>query len=226
MKRPTVLLFDVNETLLDIEALAPFFERVFGDRRVLREWYAQLVIYSQAATLTGRYVPFGELGVGILGMLGAIHGKPVHRDDRDALAAATTSLPAHDGVVEALRQLRGAGFRLATLTNSPPSSPSPLQKAGLAPFFEVMASVDAVQRFKPAPDGYRHAAAALGVAPPDICMVAAHVWDLLGAAAVGCSTALVTWSANAPLEVGNFPQPDLVAPSMAVLADTVIARWT
>ena len=27
-----LLVFDVNETLLDLEALAPHFERMFGDR--------------------------------------------------------------------------------------------------------------------------------------------------------------------------------------------------
>jgi hypothetical protein len=36
--RPNVLIFDVNETLIDFEALNPLFERVFGDKRVLREW--------------------------------------------------------------------------------------------------------------------------------------------------------------------------------------------
>ena len=27
-----VIVFDVNETLLDLESLAPTFERIFGDR--------------------------------------------------------------------------------------------------------------------------------------------------------------------------------------------------
>ena len=43
-RKPSVLVFDVNETLLDIEALNPLFERVIGDRRVLREWFGQLVL--------------------------------------------------------------------------------------------------------------------------------------------------------------------------------------
>jgi 2-haloacid dehalogenase len=36
-RKPSVIVFDVNETLIDIEALNPLFERVLGDRRVLRE---------------------------------------------------------------------------------------------------------------------------------------------------------------------------------------------
>ncbi len=39
-----VLLFDVNETLLDITRLEPMFERIFNDRSVLREWFAELIL--------------------------------------------------------------------------------------------------------------------------------------------------------------------------------------
>ena len=159
MTRPAVLLFDVNETLLDIDALRPLFARVFGDDRVLRDWYAQLVIYSQTAAFAGHYVPFGTLGAGVVRMLGTIQGKAVCDADTAELGATTTSLPAHAGVPDALKRLQDAGFRLATLTNSAPSgSPTPLEKAGLARFFEASLSVEAVRRFKPAPDCYRHAA--------------------------------------------------------------------
>lgn len=226
MTRPAVLLFDVNETLLDIAALVPLFERVFGDGRVLRDWYAQLVIYSQTAALAGHYVPFGTLGGGVLRMLGTIHGKHVADADVAELAAVTTSLPAHDGVVKALQTLRAAGFRLATLTNSAPSqSPTPLEKAGLAPLLETSLSVEAVRRFKPAPDCYRYAADALGVAPTEICMVATHIWDLLGAQAVGCRTAFVSWADNAALPIAELPQPDVEAATMGGLAEAIIRRW-
>jgi 2-haloacid dehalogenase len=53
---PSILVFDVNETLLDIEFMNSLFERVFGDRRVLREWFNQLILYSNAITLSGPYV--------------------------------------------------------------------------------------------------------------------------------------------------------------------------
>jgi len=34
-----VLLFDVNETLLRVDALQPAFLRIFGDANVLKEWF-------------------------------------------------------------------------------------------------------------------------------------------------------------------------------------------
>ena len=39
--KPSVLVFDVNETLIDIASMTPLFKRVFGDERVLREWLGQ-----------------------------------------------------------------------------------------------------------------------------------------------------------------------------------------
>ena len=71
---PAVLVFDVNETLIDIEAMVPLFERIFGDQRVMREWFAQLVTYSMTATLAGHYVDYFTLGQGLLPMLANIHG--------------------------------------------------------------------------------------------------------------------------------------------------------
>jgi 2-haloacid dehalogenase len=50
---PSVCVFDVNETLLDIEFIAPLFQRLFGDRKALREWFGQLILYSEAITLSG-----------------------------------------------------------------------------------------------------------------------------------------------------------------------------
>ena len=47
----SVIVFDVNETLLDITTLEPLFERVFRDRAILREWFAQLILYSQTLLL-------------------------------------------------------------------------------------------------------------------------------------------------------------------------------
>ena len=66
----STIVFDVNETLLDITTLEPFFDRVFGNATVLREWFAELILYSQTVTLSGLYVPFGDLAGGVLRMVG------------------------------------------------------------------------------------------------------------------------------------------------------------
>ena len=223
---PTVLVFDVNETLLDIETLGPLFARLFGDARVMREWFAQLVLYSQSVTLAGLYAPFGEIGAGALSMLGEIRGVPVGEADVGELRSRMRTMQAHPEVADALRRLQQAGFRLTTLTNSAPDPEGgPLQRAGLDGYFERMFSVDAVQRFKPAPETYRGVADGLGVELASMCLLAAHVWDTLGAQALGCSAALVARRGNAVLPVQGVPQPDIVAPDLAKVADEIIRRW-
>ncbi|MBW4023286.1 MAG: haloacid dehalogenase type II [Proteobacteria bacterium] len=223
---PKVLVFDVNETLLDITVLEPLFARIFGEARAMREWFAQLVLYSEALTLAGLYIPFGSLGAGALRMLGQVRGVVVTDGEVAELRALMRSMPAHPEVAEALATLRDAGFRLVTLTNSAPDPErSPLERAGLAGYFEQMFTVDAVRRFKPAPECYGQVARALEVGFPDLCLVAAHMWDTLGAQALGCRGALVARPGNAVLPVEGVPQPDIVAADLAVLAKAIVLRW-
>jgi 2-haloacid dehalogenase len=224
--RPSICVFDVNETLLDIEFLAPLFQRVFGDSRMVREWFGQLILYSNAITLSGPYKSFFTLGQGILEMLGTIHRVPVRPSDRDELKARMLRMRAHRDVPGGLEQLKKAGFRLVTLTNSPPDAEgSPLQHAGIDGWFERAFSVDSVRRFKPAPQVYHMVAEELGVPAAAMCMVAAHVWDTIGAQSVGCCGALIARPGNAPLPVNGLPQPQVVAPDLPGAATQMIALW-
>ena len=77
----------------------------------------------------------------------------LNADDEAELANKMRHLPPHADVAPALAMLSDAGFRLVTLTNSPPSAGmSPLDNAGLGDRFERQFSVDCVERFKPAPE--------------------------------------------------------------------------
>lgn len=210
---PSVLVFDVNETLIDIESMAPLFERVFGDPQAMREWFNQLVMYSMAATLSGHYVDYFSLGQGLLQMLASTHRLAITDDDVQALKDSMLTMPAHPDVEDGLTTVRDNGFRLVTLTNSPPNptGPSPLEHAGLAHFFEQTLSVEACRAFKPAPTVYRYVCEELAVNPADCMMVAAHVWDTIGAQSAGFSGALITRPGNALLPIPDLPQPAVVA---------------
>lgn len=221
LTQPSVLVFDVNETLIDIESIAPLFGELFGDERVLREWFGQLITYSMTTTFAGRYMDFFTLGQGVLRMLAAAHGVTIGDDDVARLQARMRTMPAHPDVEPGLAALRDNGFRLVTLTNSPhrPGVATPLESAGLAGYFERQLSVESVRAFKPSPVVYHHACQELGVAPGDCMMVAAHVWDTIGAQSVGFSGALITRPGNPPLPVDGLPQPDLVVGDLRQLAD-------
>lgn len=225
-RTPSTLVFDVNETLLDLTTLEPVFARVFGDTSVMREWFAQLILYSEALTLSGLYTPFGELAGGALRMVGETRGVAIETSDVDDLKQCIGEMPALPDVAPALEKLRAAGFRLVTLTNTPPgASPTQLDRAGLAEFFEQSFSVHEVRRFKPAPETYRLVGRELGIEMRDICMVACHLWDTLGAQAAGCAAALVKRPGNAVMQAKGVPVPDVVADDMHALADQIIARW-
>lgn len=222
---PSIIVFDVNETLLDINTLAPLFTRVFGDGDVLREWFAQLVLYSQTMTLSGLYTPFGELGIGALRMMADIHQITLTEGDIAELKEHMNNMPAHADAIPALTRLQEAGFRLVTLTNSASSaSPTPLEKAGLSHFFEQHFSVETVSKFKPAPDTYQMVAKALSVDTADLCLVACHLWDTIGAQAAGCYAAFLTRPHNAMLTAPNVPKPDFMASDLLTLADEIISK--
>ncbi len=223
---PSVIVFDVNETLIDIESIAPFFENKFGDRRILREWFNQLILYSNAITLSSYYQTFFTLGQGVLEMLGRIYGVSIKPADVEELRTRMLSMPAHKDVPEGLRLLKEAGFRLMTLTNSPPDKTgSPLEHAGLAHFIERQFSIDSVRRFKPAPQVYHLVAEVLEVPTSAICLVAAHTWDTIGAQSCGLSAGLIARKGNAPLPVNGLPQPQAVAPDLPGVARQLIALW-
>lgn len=218
-----IIVFDVNETLLDIDTLTPLFTRLFGDKNRLREWFAQLVLYSQTMTLSGLYTPFGELGAGALQMTADIHAVRLTEEDVQEFKQRMSEMPAHTDAIPALTKLRDAGFRLVTLTNSAPSpSPTPLEKAGLNMFFERNFSVASVNQFKPAAATYEMVASELLVETSELCLVACHQWDVIGAQAAGCQGAFITRTYNARLSATNVPKPDFIASDLITLAKEII----
>lgn len=225
LKPTPIIVFDVNETLLDITTLNPLFERIFGDAAALREWFAQLILYSQTMTLSGLYTPFGELAAGSLKMLASTQGKTIADTDLTELKQLMASMPAHADVAPALERLRDAGLRMVTLTNSA-SSPAPtaLDLAGLSQFFERSFSVESVKKFKPAAQTYQWVADQMAVQPSELIMVACHLWDTIGAQAAGCKGALLTRPHNALLPAANVPQPNFMASHLADLAEQIIAQ--
>lgn len=57
-----VLLFDVNETLLDLRVLDPVFERAFGDASIRRHWFGLVLRNAMTLTITGDYENFIAVG--------------------------------------------------------------------------------------------------------------------------------------------------------------------
>lgn len=220
-RRARVQVFDVNETLLDVAALEPHFAKAFGDSRVLREWFSMVLLYSEVATLAGPYADFGAIGGAALDMTAAARGVSLSAEDRNRILTGMLTLPAHPDVRDGLQQLRKAGFRMVTLTNSSAKAVArQLEHAGLTEFFERSFSVDSIRRFKPAAEAYRYAASELGVPVGSLRLVAAHAWDIVGALQAGCLAAFVSRPGKVLYPLG--PQPDIVGPDIRVVSNHIV----
>lgn len=217
-----VIVFDVNETLLDLSALDPVFERAFGDAAVRKEWFGQVLQSALVSVATGVHRDFATIGRGALDMVVARRGTTLADDDREAVFAGMRSLPPHREVPGALARLRDAGLRLATLTNSPPPvAEAQLDNADLSDLFEARLTVEGAGVLKPAPEVYRYAAEELGVAPEGMRLVAAHAWDVTGAIRAGCRAAFVARPGMVLDPTGETP--DIVEADLDGIADRLLS---
>ena len=216
-----VLLFDVNESLLDLRALLPHFERSFGDGQVLYQWFAQVLQTAMLTVITDAYSDFGTVARGALSMIADRRGVSLSEEDRTAIVGGMRTLPPHPDVLPAMENLRAAGYRLATLTNSPTVvANAQLENAGLTEFLEKIISVDEVQSLKPAAKVYQYAARMMGVEPEQTRLIAAHGWDVAGAMRAGCSAAFIARQGMVlePL----FERPEIVEPDLLQVAARIM----
>jgi pyruvate/2-oxoglutarate dehydrogenase complex dihydrolipoamide dehydrogenase (E3) component len=109
-----LIVFDVNETLLDLTTMEPTFERIFRDKGAMRLWFANLIMYSAALTVAGCYVPFTDIGSAVMKMLADTRGIRIGDADKKELFEKFSTMPPHPEVPGALQKLRAAGFRLFT----------------------------------------------------------------------------------------------------------------
>ncbi len=218
-----LIVFDVNETLLDLETMEPVFQRIFGEKSAMRLWFADLILYSAALTVAGCYVPFTDIGSAVMKMLADTRGIEIDDADKRELTEKFSTMPPHREVPAALRKLRDAGFRLFTLTdNLLEVQTRQLEHGGIAGLFERRFSADAVKHHKPSPQAYAYVERELDVKPSQLCLIACHTWDTLGAVAAGWDTALIKRAGNDVLGVG--PQPQTVGNDLNDVADRLIAR--
>ncbi len=219
--RPAAIVFDVNETLLDMSALDPLFADAFGDKGVRRTWFAQTIANVLAATLLGSYADFGEMQRAALEMTAKRRGVAIDPERVRRILRGALALPAHGDVHAGLARLRDAGVRLAVLTNGTQAAvEAQLESARLRPYFETILSADSVRRYKPAPEPYAMAAERLELAPGDMLFVAAHDWDVTGARNAGYRTAFVARHGTSlnPLDA----PPERVVPDVRVLAEALL----
>jgi 2-haloacid dehalogenase len=218
------IVFDCNESILDLTSINPVFQRLFGSPAVMRLWFRNLITYSQALTIANVYVPFTDIGGAVLEMIAAPRGIKINAADRVELTDRFATMPPYPDVPGALRQLKAAGFHLFTLTdNTAVISGRQLTHGGIIDLFDRRFSVDdTAKRHKPAPEAYAEVTQALGAMPSEMCMIACHTWDTIGAQAVGWEAGLIKRVNNDVLDTAA--QPEYVGNDLNVIAEQIIAR--
>ena len=192
--RPAALIFDVNETLLDLShARHTIAAALSSDESLVDTWFATLLHHSLVESAIGSYHSFTDIGAAALVMVA--HSQHISLSSKRAheiVSSAMTSLPPHDDVVEGLETLTQEGFTLAALSNSPAEGLNrQLTNAGIARYFPHIMSVESTQMYKPHEKVYAWATQHIGQSPHNCMMVAAHGWDVAGASAAGLQTAFV-----------------------------------
>jgi 2-haloacid dehalogenase len=214
IERPQVLIFDVNESMIDLSGMASEINKSFHDESAFKRWFSLTLQYSLVDNVTGRYHDFGKIGDATMRMTAQLLGKEISDDERRRLLKLMLVAPPHPDVVEALTQLKNAGYRMVTLTNSTEKVVTQqLVHAGLAKFFEASISIDDVQAYKPQLDAYKLALRRLNVKAEQAMLIAAHGWDVAGAADAGLQTAFIA-------REGHVLYP--LAPEPTIRGDTLI----
>lgn len=216
------VVFDVNETLLDLAALDSLFEHHLGSAALRKPWFGEMLVTAMTLNHIGCYETFTDIGRACLATTAARAGVALNGAAVSAVLDGMRSLPPHADVIPALERLRAADFRLATLTNSPPEAArAQLEHAGIATYFADQMTVAEAGVLKPAGEVYEAAAGRLGVPTHQLLLVAAHTWDLAGAAHAGWRTAFVARGHQIPHPL--FPAPALVSADLDVMASGIVA---
>ncbi|MBI4694921.1 MAG: haloacid dehalogenase type II [Gammaproteobacteria bacterium] len=141
----------------------------------------------------------------------------------DELAAVWHRLEPWPDAVPGLHALKAQAV-IAPLSNGNLADMTRLARhAGLP--WDVILGSSIARCYKPHPHVYLESAAALGLPPGEVCMVAAHQFDLHFAAGVGMQTAFV----SRPQEFGGPTRPRVLAPGVDHSAAAEVfaeADWT
>jgi 2-haloacid dehalogenase len=215
--RPTVVAFDVNETLLDLAPVRAALVEHGQPADLLPTVFARTLATGFAATVSGSWCRFREAFDAVLAQLTELGDA-----DRSAVADAFGQLAPHPDVEPALRRLTGAGVRVVTLTHgSPGVAEAGLARGGVAPLVERTLSSEVIRAWKPARAPYLWAAGVCDVLPSQLALVAVHAWDVHGAQRAGLTGG---WCARAErVHAPVFDAPHVQGSTLVDVVDALLA---
>lgn len=189
-KRPKMVAFDIIGTVFPLEPLRPSVVALGLPPAGLESWFAAGCRDAFAMAAVGDFEPFTTVLEAALEGVLAEQGLEAPTHARKALVKQLETLDARDGAREAFALLAEASIPVMALSNGAKSSTKALlERAELSDLVTKVVSVDEVKLAKPRAEVYLHAADKAGTEPAELALVAAHSWDINGAAAAGLVTA-------------------------------------
>jgi 2-haloacid dehalogenase len=217
--RPDVVIFDVLETLLDLDPLAERFEAVGQPGDMLGPWFLRFQRDAMALTLAGDEAPFEPVA---RQALRTESKQALDEADIDHILAGFAEAPTFDDAVPALRALSEAGVTVACLTvGSPDNTRRFLAANGLAEYVDHVVTAQGAGVWKPHPKIYRVAAEQLETPLERMALVAVHAWDCHGAKRAG---AMAGWCARLEGKPGDvFVPADVTGETLVEVVEGLLA---
>jgi len=212
------VVFDVIGTLFSLHNVRRRLTEFGAPPLALDVWFSDSLRDYFAASYAGSYTPFGKVLNASMERTSDALGLGLTQDQRDSVMETLASLPLQPGATEAFDAFSDAGWKQITLTNGGAAfTRSLLEKAGVTGYFSEVLSCDEVGKSKPHPDVYE---LAREHGRGEIWMVAAHAWDIQGAAHAGLRTAYITSKEASFLSV--YPAPDVLEDDLSAAAETIL----
>ncbi len=225
LRKPTMLLIDVDGTLVDsvpdlafcVDAMMDELSLPGRGEAQVRQWVGngveRLVRRALAGTLDGE--PDESLYQSAYPIFLELYQR--NTSQRSVL---------YPGVLEALDYLRSAGYKLGCVTNKAARFTEPLLKdLAIRDRFAIVVSGDTLPRKKPDPQPLLHAAEFFAVAPSDSLMVGDSVSDVKAARAAGFQIVCLSYGYNHGMDIRDA-NPDAVISSLAELRELLEAAST
>ena len=219
MTKPGTIVFDMIGTCFSLVRPQQQLTALGAPSQTLSLWFAQTLRDAFALSHAGDYRPLQEI-------LSAELPRTLKQLDIAATPAqiyqtiaAFSELELQVDAVESFEMLAQAGLKIVALTNgSEESTRSLLARANCLKYFAKIHSADAVKKTKPHPDVYSLVSADL---VGDTWLVAAHAWDIVGAARAGLKTAFITQTEREYLAA--YPAPTLIGNSLRDVAHKILS---
>ncbi|GAC1657232.1 MAG: haloacid dehalogenase type II [Candidatus Dormibacteraceae bacterium] len=217
MARATIA-FDIIGTCFSFVPMRRRLAEIGAGPLVFDLWFAQVLRDAFALSHSGGYTQLRNVFAAELPRTLRSAGIDAAEAEVASVVSLFAKMPAQPGLGEATQLLRDAGCKVIALTQGARDSTAALLAgAGLASAFDLILSADEVAKTKPHPDVY---GLALAATEGEAWMVAAHAWDIAGAARAGMRTVFVAVDESEYLP-GIYPPPDLIAPDLVTAAHSI-----